>query len=69
VQAHRDLKAQVTPKLSITDLYRFPTVSGLVGHLRDAGGASKHLDKVAARAAERRAALTGRRAAITRPER
>jgi natural product biosynthesis luciferase-like monooxygenase protein len=69
VQAHRDIKANVTPKLSITDLYRFPTISGLVGHLRDADGAGKHLDKVAARAAERRAALAGRRAAIGRPER
>ena len=69
VQAHRDIKANVTPQLSITDLYRFPTISGLVGHLRDAGGASKHLDKVAARAADRRAALAGRRAAIARPER
>jgi natural product biosynthesis luciferase-like monooxygenase protein len=69
VQAHRDIKASVTPQLSITDLYRFPTISGLVGHLRDAGGASKHLDKVAARAADRRAALAGRRAAIARPER
>jgi natural product biosynthesis luciferase-like monooxygenase protein len=69
VQAHRDIKANVTPKLSITDLYRFPTVSGLVGHLKDASGASKHLDKVAARAADRRAALAGRRAALTQPER
>jgi natural product biosynthesis luciferase-like monooxygenase protein len=67
VQAHRDLKAGVAPKMSITDLYRFPTVSGLVGHLRDAEGANKHLDKVAARAAERRAALSGRRAALVRP--
>lgn len=69
VQAHRDLKAGVAPKMSITDLYRFPTISGLVGHLRDADGANKHLDKVAARAAERRAALTGRRAALVRSER
>ncbi len=69
VQAHRDIKANVTPKLSITDLYRFPTISGLVGYLKDAGGASKHLDKVAARAADRRAALASRRAAIARPER
>jgi len=68
VQAHRDIKANVTPKLSITDLYRFPTIAGLVGHLKDEGGANKHLDKVAARAADRRATLAGRRAAIARPE-
>lgn len=67
VQAHREIKANVSPKASITDLYRFPTISGLVAHLRDSGGASKHLSGVAARAAERRTALAGRRAAVTRP--
>lgn len=69
VQAHRDLKAQVTQKLMITDLYRFPTVAGLVGHLTNSEGASKHLDKIAARAAERRASLAGRRSVIARTER
>jgi len=64
VQVHRNLKAGVAPAISITDLYRFPTVAGLVGHLRNADGGKQQLDKVAARAAERRAALTSRRAGI-----
>jgi hypothetical protein len=68
VQAHRDLKTLVTQKLLITDLYRFPTVAGLVAHLTNSEGASKHLDKIAARATERRASLAGRRAAIARSE-
>ena len=68
VQAHRELKARVTTKLLITDLYRFPTVAGLVGHLTNSEGANKHLDKIAARAAERRVSLTGRRTAIARSE-
>ena len=68
VQAHRDLKALVTQKLLITDLYRFPTVAGLVAHLTNSEGASKHLDKIAARATERRASLAARRVAIARPE-
>ncbi len=61
VQAHRVIKAQVAPEISITDLYRFPTVSGLVGHLGNADRVNRHLDLVAARAAERRAALAMRR--------
>jgi natural product biosynthesis luciferase-like monooxygenase protein len=68
VQAHRALKAGVAPAMSVADLYRFPTVSRLVGHLRDADGASRHLDKVAARAAERRAALTRRRGGFAKPD-
>ena len=61
VQAHRAIKAEVTPDLKITDIYRFPTVAGLAGHLRGGQQGDKHLDKVAARAAQRRNALAGRR--------
>ena len=66
VQLHRDLKANVAPELTITDIYRFPTVAGLAGHIQDRGQASKHLGQVADRAAARRQAMLGRRAA---PER
>ena len=70
VQAHRDFKRQpATATLSITDLYRFPTVAALANHLRFAADANKHLDKVAARAAGRRANLAGRRAGLTQTER
>lgn len=67
VQLHRDLKANVAPELTITDIYRFPTVAGLAGHIQDRGQASKHLGQVADRAAARRQAMLGRRAAVERP--
>ncbi|KIN61601.1 Non-ribosomal peptide synthetase [Sulfitobacter noctilucae] len=40
VQAHRDIKAALgTDSLSITDIFRFPTLEGLAGHIDTAGGA------------------------------
>ncbi|MEC8015370.1 MAG: MupA/Atu3671 family FMN-dependent luciferase-like monooxygenase [Pseudomonadota bacterium] len=34
VQAHRDIRSTLdVPKLSITDIFRFPTLSGLAGHI------------------------------------
>ena len=33
VQAHRDIRAALETDLSITDIFRFPTLAGLVGHL------------------------------------
>ncbi len=62
VQAHRELKAGVAPDMAITDLFRFPTVSALAGHLSDRGKSDERLSKVASRAAARRAALGGRMA-------
>ncbi len=62
VQAHRSLKADVAPELTITDLYRFPTVSGLAQHLSNRGQADQQLSKVASRAAARRQAMARRRA-------
>ncbi len=61
VQIHRDLKANVASQISITDIYRFPTVAGLAGHLSDSGEADKSLAKAASRAAMRRNAMAGRR--------
>jgi natural product biosynthesis luciferase-like monooxygenase protein len=61
VQLHRDLKANVSQTLTITDVYRFPTVAGLAAHIQDRGQASKHLASVADRAAARRQAMLGRR--------
>jgi natural product biosynthesis luciferase-like monooxygenase protein len=68
VQAHRAIKEHVTPALKITDIYRFPTVAGLAGHLRGGPQADKHLDKVAARATQRRNAMAGRRGGSARSE-
>lgn len=66
VQLHRDLKANVASDLTITDIYRFPTVAGLAAHIQDRSQAGKHLGQVADRAAARRQAMLGRRAAIER---
>ncbi|KIN64468.1 Non-ribosomal peptide synthetase [Sulfitobacter noctilucicola] len=39
VQAHRDIKAALgTDSLSITDIFRFPTLDGLAGHIDKASG-------------------------------
>lgn len=57
VQAHRDLKAGVAPDLTVTDLFRFPTVAGLARHLTDRGAADSALGQVADRAAQRRNAM------------
>ena len=61
VQVHRELKKSVASNLSITDLYRFPTVAGLAAHILDRGQASKDLDRVASRAAMRRNTIAARR--------
>jgi hypothetical protein len=61
VQAHRELRAAVSPKLTITDVFRFPTVAALAGYLEDTGKAAKQLERVADRAAARREAMLQRR--------
>ena len=41
VQAHREIRAELdVPKLSITDIFRFPTLEGLAGHLDTLRGAN-----------------------------
>lgn len=60
VQVHRDLKANLAPDLTITDIYRFPTVAGLAAHVANRGAANAQLGQVAERAAARRNALAGR---------
>jgi natural product biosynthesis luciferase-like monooxygenase protein len=60
VQAHRELRANVSPKLTITDIFRFPTVAALAAHLDDAGDAGAALAVVAGRAAARREAMQRR---------
>jgi hypothetical protein len=42
VQAHRDIKAALgASKLSITDIFRFPTLSALAGHIDIGQGGAK----------------------------
>jgi long-subunit acyl-CoA synthetase (AMP-forming) len=66
VQVHRELKKNVAPQLSITDIYRFPTVSGLAGHIQGSSAANDQLSKIADRAAMRRNAMGGRRSLAAR---
>jgi natural product biosynthesis luciferase-like monooxygenase protein len=66
VQVHRDLRATVAPDLTITDLFRFPTVHSLAEHISDRSKASQRLSRVADRAAMRRNALGERRADLSR---
>ena len=61
VQAHRELRANVSAKLTITDIFRFPTVVSLAAHLDNGGKAGEQLARVAGRAAARREAIVGRR--------
>ncbi len=62
VQAHRELKAALgTTRLSITDIFRFPTLGALAGYVQDESSGSEKLDKTAARAAARREAMRRRR--------
>ncbi|MBN8614724.1 MAG: LLM class flavin-dependent oxidoreductase [Deltaproteobacteria bacterium] len=62
VQAHREIKAATGKPLSITDIFRFPTIAGLAGFLGGAGDgeADKGLEESADRAAARRAAMQQR---------
>ena len=42
VQAHRDIKAALgSAKLTITDIFRFPTLSALAGHIDRANGPAR----------------------------
>ncbi len=62
VQAHREIKAELaTPRLSITDIFRFPTLDALARHLGDTPAptqqntrADARLDAMARRRAMRR---------------
>ena len=60
VQVHRDLKASLAPELTITDIYRFPTVAGLAARIANRGAANVQLGHVANRAAARRNVLVAR---------
>ena len=67
VQAHRDIKAALSAdKLSITDIFRFPTLEGLATHLDKAAGVVAQVTEVASEPAKtetiskRRAMRAGR---------
>jgi natural product biosynthesis luciferase-like monooxygenase protein len=58
VQAHRRLKDALQRELSITDIFRFPTIASLAAHLADSGN-----DNTAQQGSDR---AQGRRAAMQR---
>lgn len=60
VQAHRKLRDVVSMPITLTDLYRFPTVASLAGHL-EGGGDAEATKASQARGAARREALGRRR--------
>jgi len=66
VQVHRDLKQKIAPNLTITDLYRFPTVAALAEHVAGKSASSQQLGRVADRAAQRRSAMAERRTGLVR---
>jgi hypothetical protein len=67
VQVHREMKAKLAPDLTITDLFRFPTVALLADHISGKGKAEIQLSRAAERAALRRNAME-RRPTLVRVE-
>lgn len=67
VQLQRDLERELERQVSLTDLYRFPTIRGLAGHLEagtaEGGQADQVVSAGAQRGANRRAAMAARRSA------
>jgi natural product biosynthesis luciferase-like monooxygenase protein len=64
VQAHRKLREVLARELSITDIFRFPTVRALASHLQsDGAAADARLDASSQRASARREAMMRRRGA------
>ena len=61
VQAHRKLRDVLPMALTLTDLYRFPTIAGLASHLSSGDGAKETAQASRARADKRRQALGRRR--------
>ncbi|KKX30916.1 LLM class flavin-dependent oxidoreductase [Rhizobiaceae bacterium LC148] len=67
VQIHREIKTKLAPDLTITDIFRFPTVALLADHISGKGKADAQLERAAERAAMRRSALE-RRPVLVRAE-
>jgi acyl carrier protein len=59
VQAHREIKEATGKELTVTDIFRFPTIASLAAHLEgDGAGSNASLKDSAERAAARRQAAT-----------
>ncbi len=57
VQVHRALRDQLDQPLSLTDLYRFPTIGSLAAYLSSGGGAAKAVQESRTRGQKRRDSL------------
>ncbi len=66
VQVHRKLRDQISQPLSLTDLYRFPTIRSLAEFL-GSDGKNERLEQSVDRAAARRESLKLRHKARRRP--
>jgi hypothetical protein len=62
VKVHMRLRGAIDKPVSITDLFRFPTIRSLAEHLGGAAPAAPTGEKAQARADARREALQNRRA-------
>jgi natural product biosynthesis luciferase-like monooxygenase protein len=69
VQAQRLLKEALARDVALTDLFRFPTIEALAGHLNGGGaeGAAQALQQEASARADARTAALARRRAVVRP--
>jgi hypothetical protein len=56
VQAHREIREVTGKPLTVTDVFRFPTIAALAEHLDGGSSANEALSRAAERAAERTAA-------------
>ena len=65
VRLHRDLGEMLDQDVSLTDLYRFPTVRSLTRHLQDGDG-SEQLQQATDRAKRRRDLIGRRRKGVRR---
>jgi len=63
IEVHRRLKAELAPTLSLTDLFRFPTVRLLAAHIEGVGQSAAVVTEAAAGRAEQRRAAMQRRVA------
>ncbi|MCB9591959.1 MAG: LLM class flavin-dependent oxidoreductase [Sandaracinaceae bacterium] len=61
VQAHREIREATGKDLTVTDIFRFPTIGALAAHLDGDGASNEALAKTADRAAARRQARGTRR--------
>ncbi|MCB5204661.1 LLM class flavin-dependent oxidoreductase [Neorhizobium sp. T786] len=66
VQMHRELKASIAPALTVTDVFRFPTVATLAEHISGKDSSVERLSRASDRATQRRQAMQERQSRTSR---